>query len=97
MPSSSSAASSTEHWIRTPGLATVAPIRQATALDGASASTGTVVSISRKPNAAAVAELGHRHGQLGRGEDRQDPRELGRGGAAREADHLGPRGEGIDE
>ena len=55
MPSSSSAASSTEHWISTPGAATVAPIRQATALDGASASTGTVVSTSRKPNAAAVA------------------------------------------
>ncbi len=35
---------------------TAAPIRQATALLGASASTGTVVSISRKPNAAAVAE-----------------------------------------
>ena len=55
MPSSSSSASSTEHWNSTPCAPTAAPIRQATALLGASASTGTVVSISRNPNAAAVA------------------------------------------
>ena len=40
----------------TPCDPTAAPMRQATALLGASARTGTVVSISRKPNAAAVAE-----------------------------------------
>ena len=55
MPSSSSSASSTEHWMSTPSAPNAAPIRQATALLGASPSTGTVVSISRKPNAAAVA------------------------------------------
>ena len=55
MPSSSSMASSTEHWMSTPSAPNAAPIRQATALLGASPRTGTVVSISRKPNAAAVA------------------------------------------
>jgi hypothetical protein len=39
----------------TPSAPNAAPIRQATALLGASPSTGTVVSTSRKPNAAAVA------------------------------------------
>ncbi len=56
MPSSSSRASSTEHWMSTPSAPNAAPIRQATALLGASPSTGTVVSTSRNPNAAAVAE-----------------------------------------
>ena len=56
MPSSSSSASSTEHWMSTPWAPAAAPTRQATALLGASASTGTVVSTSRNPNAAAVAE-----------------------------------------
>ena len=55
MPSSSSRASSTEHWMSTPSAPNAAPIRQATALLGASPSTGTVVSTSRNPNAAAVA------------------------------------------
>ncbi len=55
MPSSSSMASSTEHWMSTPWAATAAPTRHATALLGASARTGTVVSISRKPKPAAVA------------------------------------------
>ncbi len=55
MPSSSSSASSTEHWMSTPSAPNAAPTRQATALLGASPSTGTVVSISRNPNAAAVA------------------------------------------
>ena len=55
MPSANSAASSTEHCTRTPGDPTAAPIETATAFDGASAATGTVVSSSRNPNAAAVA------------------------------------------
>ncbi len=96
MPSSSSMASSTEHCTSTPGEPTAAPIETATAFEAASASTGTVVSISRKPKAAAVAasaasskrvvgavrhvrlvgrrapgpQLGHRHRQLDRSQQR---------------------------
>ena len=55
MPRANSAASSTEHCTSTPGEPTAAPIDTATALDGASAATGTVVSSSLNPNAAAVA------------------------------------------
>src|SRR6266571_8510235 len=40
MPSSSSSASSTEHWMSTPSAPNAAPTRQATALLGASPSTG---------------------------------------------------------
>ena len=55
MPNANSADSSTEHWTKTPGDPTAAPIETATAFDGASPATGTVVSSSRKPKAAAVA------------------------------------------
>ena len=47
--------SSTEHWVSAPGVPTWLPISSATALSGASRSTGTVVSSSRKPRATALA------------------------------------------
>ena len=55
MPSSSSSRSSTAHWVSAPGAGTCPPTSSATALSGASRSSGTVVSSSRKPSATALA------------------------------------------
>ena len=55
MPSSSSSRSSTAHCVSAPGAGTCPPTSRATALSGASRSSGTVVSSSRKPRATALA------------------------------------------
>ena len=55
MPSSSSRRSSTAHCVSAPGAGTCPPTSSATALSGASRSSGTVVSSSRKPSATALA------------------------------------------
>ncbi len=48
-PIFSSRASSTAHWVNAPGAGTCEPISRPTATAGASSSTGTVASNSRKP------------------------------------------------